>query len=214
MIRTASTFENLLDASPTQMLDRPGATPHCGTRMQLFFLARLSRAKGSCGVYEISTKSFPAPITFRIISKPRRPGKAPHTMSESSSNLAKTDPWNTFVLTVRIFFPFNRARFSAFASTTTTSENVFDRARSRAISDPTRPDPMTTALNLDTYSEDAAFLLLTSETWAASRRRASVCCRRLFGGLGWQAFHSQEVLLLPCLGSPCQPRPLFRRAWA
>src|SRR3989442_12036360 len=45
MIRTASTFENLLDASPTQMLDRPGATPHCGTRMQLFFLARLSRQR-------------------------------------------------------------------------------------------------------------------------------------------------------------------------
>src|SRR2546428_8885612 len=96
MIRTESTFENLLYASPTQMLDRPGATPHCGTRMQLFFLARLSRTKGSCGVYEISTRSFPAPITFRIISKPRRPGKAPHTMSESSSNFVKTDPWISF----------------------------------------------------------------------------------------------------------------------
>src|SRR3989454_5587600 len=153
MIRTESTFENLLDASPTQMFDRPGATPHCGTRMQLFFLARLSRTKGSCGVYEISTKSFPARITFRIISKPRRPGKAPHTMSESSSNFVKTDPWNTFVLTVRIFFPFDRARFSAFASTTTTSHNVFDRATSSPVSDPTRPEPMAGSLRLDTDSD-------------------------------------------------------------
>src|SRR5213594_756364 len=53
------------------------------------------------------------------------------------------------------------------------------------------------------------FLLLKS---GGSRRRVSECCRRLFGGLSWQAFDSQEVLLLPCLGSPCQPHLLFRRA--
>src|SRR6266849_7712618 len=99
----------------------------------------------------MSTKFFPAPITFRIISKPRLPGNAPHTMSESSSSLVRDDPWKASVLTERIFPPSDRARFSRFASMTTISENLFDRARSRAISDPTIPDPMTRALSLFTH---------------------------------------------------------------